>query len=149
MRLALYQLEIAQNVGTLLRLAACLGIPVDIIEPLGFPWDSRKLQRAGLDYAATVPIHKYAHFEDFHRQKTGRVVLLDTKASLSFLDFPYKKSDILLVGRESCGVPDSVFLRCESTVKIPMIPGMRSLNVAVAAAIGLSEALRQTGLFPE
>lgn len=147
MRLALYQLEIAQNVGTLMRLGACLNIPLDIIEPLGFPWNDVKMRRAGMDYIDLSNVTRYSSFDEFWRQKQARVVLLDVKASCSFLEFQYQPDDIIMVGQESSGVPDSIFEQCE-TVKIPMVKGTRSLNVAISAAIGVSEALRQTKLFP-
>lgn len=143
MRLALYQTEIAQNVGTLLRLAACLAVSVDVIEPLGFPWDDKRLRRAGMDYMQHVHVTWHASFEEFWKKKAGRVVLLDVKASQSYAQFTYEPDDILMVGRESDGVPDDVFARCEACVRIPMVPGVRSLNVALSAAIGLSWATQQ------
>lgn len=141
MRLALYQTEIAQNVGTMLRLAACFGVPVDVIEPVGFPWDDKRFRRAGMDYLDLVSVTKHVSFEAFWAQKTGRVVLLDVKATTPYTEFSYQPSDVLMVGREADGVPDAVFHLCEEVVRIPMRPETRSLNVALSAAIGLSHAL--------
>jgi tRNA (cytidine/uridine-2'-O-)-methyltransferase len=143
LRLALYQPEIAQNVGTLLRMGACLGIPVDIIEPTGFPWNSAKMRRSGMDYIEIVSATRHRSFETFWRQKTGRVVLFDVKATVSHYNFEFLPGDIVMVGTESCGVPDDVFAMCEEKVKISMTPNVRSLNVAISAAIGVSEAIRQ------
>lgn len=152
MRLALYQTEMAPNVGTLLRLAACFGVPVDVIEPVGFPWDDKRLRRAGMDYLDRVDLTKHRSFEAFWQQKSGRVVLLDVKASRAYTDIDTQPTDIFMVGRESDGVPDSLFARCEVSVRIPMVPQVRSLNVALSAAIVLSHAahvLRQQGLMPD
>lgn len=144
MRLALYHTEIAPNAGTMLRLAACLGVPVDVIEPLGFPWDNKRFRRAGMDYLDWVSVTRHKSFDTFWAQKQGRVVLLDVKATVSPAQFAFNPSDILMVGRESDGVPDDVFERCEACIRIPMVPQARSLNVALSAAMGLAEALRQT-----
>lgn len=141
MRLALYQTEIAQNVGTILRLAACLGVPVDVIEPVGFPWDDRRFRRAGMDYLDFVAVTKHRSFEAFWQQKCGRVVLLDVKATQSYASVQLLPTDIFLLGRESDGVPDDIFYRCEVQVRIPMVPQVRSLNVALSAAIVLSHAV--------
>lgn len=143
MRLALYHTEIAPNAGTMLRLAACLGVSVDVIEPLGFPWNDKRMRRAGMDYLDWVSVTRHKSFEDFWGQKQGRVVLLDVKATVPLMQFTFEPDDILMVGRESDGVPDDVFELCDARVRIPMVPGARSLNVALSAAIGLSEALRQ------
>lgn len=145
MRLALYHTEIAPNAGAMLRLAACLGVPVDIIEPLSFPWEDKRMRRAGMDYLDWVSVTRHKSFEEFWAQKVGRVVLLDVKAKIFHTQFTYQPTDILMVGRESDGVPDEVFERCEACIRIPMVPQARSLNVALSAAIGLTEALRQTG----
>jgi tRNA (cytidine/uridine-2'-O-)-methyltransferase len=146
MRLALYQAEIAQNVGTIIRLAACFGVAVDIIEPTGFPWNNKKMRRAGMDYLDLVEITKHKSFEDFRQKVQERLILLDTKASTLYTDVLYQTSDVLMVGRESCGVPEEVFAEADLVVKIPMEQNVRSLNVALAAAIGLSEAMRQIKL---
>jgi tRNA (cytidine/uridine-2'-O-)-methyltransferase len=148
MRLALYQPDIAQNTGTMLRLAACLGVGVDVIAPTGFDMSDRALRRAGLDYLAHVEIVRHASFADFEtaRQRSGsRLVLLTTRAELAYTNFGFRASDTLLVGRESAGVPEAVHQAADARVRIPIRPGLRSLNVAVAAAMALGEALRQTG----
>jgi len=148
MRLALYQPDIAQNTGTMLRLAACLGIGVDVIAPTGFDMTDRALRRAGLDYLAHVEIVRHASFADFEaaRQRSGsRLVLLTTRAELSYTSFVFKASDTLLVGRESAGVPEAIHEAADARLRIPIRPGLRSLNVAVAAAMALGEALRQCG----
>jgi tRNA (cytidine/uridine-2'-O-)-methyltransferase len=147
MRLALYQPDIAQNTGTMLRLAACLGVGVDVIAPTGFDMTDKALRRAGLDYLAHVEIVRHASFVDFEtaRQRSGsRLVLLTTRAELSYTSFAFRASDTLLVGRESAGVPEAVHQAADARLRIPIRPGLRSLNVAVAAAMALGEALRQT-----
>ncbi len=149
MRLALYQPDIPQNTGTLMRLCACLGVPLDIIEPCGFLLTDKNLKRAGMDYLDHLALSRHASWEKFiETKKTARLVLLTTKAETSFLGFIFRPDDILLTGRESAGVPGDVHASCEARVLIPMMPELRSLNVAVAATLVLGEALRQTGLFP-
>ncbi len=148
MRLALYQPEIPQNTGTLLRLGACLGVGVDIIEPCGFVWNDARLKRAGMDYMELVTVQRHVSWRSFKDQVTSRLILLDAKATTSFLDFQFQPEDILVLGQESRGVPDSVYEEMSHQVIIPMVPGRRSLNVAISAAIVLSEALRQTKLYP-
>jgi len=148
MRLALYQPDIAQNTGTMLRLAACLGVGVDVIAPTGFDMTDRALRRAGLDYLAHVEIVRHASFADFEaaRQRSGsRLVLLTTRAELPYTSFAFQATDILLVGRESAGVPETVHQAADARLRIPIRPGLRSLNVPVAAAMAPGEALRQTG----
>lgn len=150
MRLALYEPDIAQNAGTMLRMAACFGVAVDLIEPAGFVLTDKGLRRAGLDYLpqATLRRHEsFAAFEDWRRSAGRRVVLLTTKATTAHVEHCFTPDDILMVGRESAGVPDRVHASVDAEIRIPMRAGMRSLNVALAAAIGLSEALRQTGGF--
>lgn len=152
MRLALYQPDIAQNTGTMLRLAACLGLGVDVIAPTGFDMTDRALRRAGLDYLAHVEIVRHQGFAEFEmaRGRSGsRLVLLTTQAELSHIGFAFQASDTVLVGRESSGVPDSVHQAADARLRIPIRPGLRSLNVAVAAAMALGEALRQTGGFAD
>ena len=147
MRLALYQPDIAQNTGTILRLAACLGVGVDVIAPAGFDMSDRALRRAGLDYLAHVEIARHASFADFEaaRQRSGsRLLLLTTRAETAYTAFAFQPADTLLLGRESAGVPDAVHATADARLRIPMRPGLRSLNVAVAAAMVLGEALRQT-----
>ncbi|MGO4682893.1 tRNA (cytidine(34)-2'-O)-methyltransferase [Hyphomicrobium sp. 2TAF46] len=155
MRLALYQPDIAQNTGTILRLCACFGIPVDVIGPAGFDMSDRALKRAALDYLPHVEIARHVGFDSFMAERSavsspspGRLVLLTTKASTSHYDFRFAPDDTLMLGRESAGVPDSVHDRVDARITIPMRPGLRSLNVAVAAAIVLGEALRQTNGYP-
>jgi tRNA (cytidine/uridine-2'-O-)-methyltransferase len=148
MRLALFQPDIPQNTGTILRLAACLGIQVDIIGPAGFDLSDRALKRAGLDYLAMAAFELHADFESFFARRIGaeggRLVLATTRATQSHLDHAFGAADILLLGRESAGVPEHVHERAACRLRIPMRPGARSLNLAVAAAIVLGEALRQT-----
>lgn len=149
MRLALYEPDIPQNTGTMLRMAACLGLAVDIILPAGFDISDRKLRRAGLDYLDHVEITRHESWAAFAARRAGRpgmgkLVLLTTKASTSYLDHAFGSDDVLLVGRESAGVPQAVHDAADARVTIPMRPGLRSLNVAVAAAMVIGEALRQT-----
>lgn len=155
-RLALYQPDIPQNTGTILRLAACLGIGVDVILPTGFDMTDRALRRAGLDYLGHVAIIRHADRPAFlacHRRRgqpatVPRIVLATTRAETRHLDFAFRADDILLLGRESSGVPDHVHAAAGASLRIPMQPGLRSLNIAVAAAMALGEALRQTGGYP-
>lgn len=152
MRLALYQPDIPQNTGTILRLAACLSVPVDIIEPAGFDMSDRALRRAGLDYLDHVTLTRHLSFEAFERHRAAaapppRLVLLSTHATTRHLDFQFRPTDILLLGRESAGVPQAVHTLADARVGIPIREGLRSLNIAVAAALVLGEALRQTGGF--
>src|SRR5579883_1577193 len=147
MRIALYQPDIPQNTGTILRLAACLCVGVDIIEPAGFDASDRNLRRAGLDYWQYVTVKRHANFDAFREACTGnvsRMVLLTTRANAVYADFSFRPSDTLLVGRESAGVPEEVHAAADARIRIPMAGGMRSLNVAVALAMVLGEALRQT-----
>ena len=149
MRLALYQPDIPQNAGSLMRLCACLGVAVDVIEPCGFLFSDRNFQRAGMDYLAGLDLTRHSSFGEFRTHASGRLVLLTTKASTPYFDFRFAESDTLMVGRESAGVPDEVHVMADARLTIPMRAGMRSLNVALAAAIALGEALRQTSLYPE
>jgi tRNA (cytidine/uridine-2'-O-)-methyltransferase len=151
MRLALLQPDIPQNAGTMLRLAACLGVAVDIVEPAGFPVSDRAFRRAGLDYLDHVEIERHISFAAFDaaRRAAGRrLALLTTKAEVCYLDAAFRAGDVLMVGRESSGAPSHVHAAADLRVAIPIRPGLRSLNVAVAAAMALSEALRQTDGFP-
>jgi tRNA (cytidine/uridine-2'-O-)-methyltransferase len=150
-RLALYEPDIAQNTGTMLRMAACFGIEVDLIEPAGFVLTDKGLRRAGLDYlpAALLRRHEsFRHFDAWRRAAGHRLVLLSTRATRSHVAAIYTSTDILMVGRESAGVPEHVHETADLRVRIPMREGMRSLNVAISAAIVTGEALRQTGDFP-
>lgn len=147
MKIALYQPDIAGNVGTMIRLGACMGINIDIIEPCGFPFSKEKIRRSGMDYIDHVKITRYASFEEFkEKNKKSRVVLLTTKSEQSYIKFSFKKDDILMVGRESAGVPDTVHKNVEARILIPMKNKMRSLNVAVSLSMVLGEAMRQTDL---
>lgn len=148
MKIALFQPEIAQNVGTIIRLGACFGIPIDIIEPIGFPWNNTKMKRAGMDYLEIANVTRYPTFEDFLKQKKSRIIVFDLRAENSYLDIQYNKDDILLFGQESNGIPEDVYCVCDECAKIPMVKGTRSLNLAASVAIGSSEALRQTNTFP-
>lgn len=150
MRLALYQPDIAQNTGTILRLAACLAVPVDVIGPTGFDMTDKALRRAGLDYLDHVELVRHVSFDTFQtdRDPAGRLLLLSSHASTPHTSFAFKPSDTLLLGRESAGVPQAVHEVADARLRIPMRPGLRSLNIAVAAAIVLGEALRQTSGFP-
>jgi tRNA (cytidine/uridine-2'-O-)-methyltransferase len=148
MRLALYQPDIPQNTGTILRLAACLVIPVDIIGPTGFDMTDRALRRAGLDYLAHVNITRHQTFEQFAQASPGRIVLLSSHAEVAHYDFDFRANDTLLLGRESAGVPEHVHERADARIRIPIRKDLRSLNIAVAAALILGEALRQTNGFP-
>ena len=148
--LALYQPDIAQNTGTLLRLGACLGVTIHIIHPTGFLFSRRELKRSGMDYldlAEIVEHDSYAHFDAARRAAGRRLVLLTTKASESAYATAYRETDILLLGRESAGVPSKVAADADLRLRIPMLADRRSLNVAVAASLILGEALRQTGRF--
>ena len=149
MRLALYQPDIPQNTGSMLRLAACLDVGVDIIEPCGFPFSHKGLKRSGMDYLEHVDLVQHAGwsvFEALARENGHRLILLTTQAAMPYTQVSYRPTDIILVGRESAGVPPDVHARAEQRVLIPMSPKTRSLNVALSAAIVLSEALRQNGL---
>jgi tRNA (cytidine/uridine-2'-O-)-methyltransferase len=152
MRLALYQPDIPQNTGTILRLAACLGVAVDIIEPAGFDFSDKALRRAGLDYLEHVELVRHESFAAFEalRAKAAappRLVLLTSRGTVCHIGFRFEETDILLLGRESAGVPEAVHEAADARLRIPIRSGLRSLNIAVAAAIALGEALRQTGGF--
>jgi tRNA (cytidine/uridine-2'-O-)-methyltransferase len=149
MRLACYQPEIAGNMGALLRLAACYGVAVDVIEPCGFVWSEAKMRRAGMDYAAQVPTERHVDWAAFRAAAPARVILLTTKAQQRVHDFEFRASDTLVLGSESSGVPGDIALSCDATVRIPISDKVRSFNLAVAAAIALTEALRKTGGLPE
>lgn len=151
MRLALYEPDIPQNTGTILRLAACMGVSVDLIAPAAFDMTDRALRRAGLDYLAHVAVTRHPDFrafEDAIRSRGSRLVLLTTRGEIGYTDFAFGPQDTLLLGRESAGVPTRVHELADARLVIPIRPGLRSLNVAVAAAMVLGEALRQTGALP-
>jgi tRNA (cytidine/uridine-2'-O-)-methyltransferase len=149
MRIALYQPDIAGNVGAVLRTAACFDVPCDIIEPCGFAFSERALKRAGMDYADKVQITRHADWAAFLQSiGTARIVLMSSKASSPLPSFHFCTQDIILMGSESSGVPTSVHERVDARVYIPMAAGFRSLNISVSAGIALAEALRQTNQFP-
>jgi tRNA (cytidine/uridine-2'-O-)-methyltransferase len=143
MRLALFQPDQAGNVGTIMRLAACLGVPLDIVEPCGFPWGERALKRAGMDYAEIANVTRHSSWADFEARLEGRLVLFTTAGAARLPDARFKPNDVLLFGSESRGAPAAVHERAGLRVRIPQVAGTRSLNLAVAAGIGLAEALRQ------
>ena len=148
MHLALFQPDIPQNTGTILRLCACMGVAAHIIEPAGFPTSDRHFRRSGMDYLDQVAITRHdswSKFEQWRNEADFRLLLFTTKGAGSYLDFSYRRDDILLFGRESAGVPDEVASAADTRLVIPIRPGLRSLNVAMAAAMALGEALRQTG----
>lgn len=149
MRLALFEPDIPQNTGALIRLAACFGVPLDIIEPCGFLWNDAKLKRAGMDYTGQAEIIRHNSWMTFQAaHSVGRLVLVTTKGADRYSEFAFAADDVLVLGRESAGVPEEVHAAVEARVRIPMRPGLRSLNVAQAGAIVLAEALRQTGGLP-
>lgn len=146
LRLALFEPDIPQNTGTLIRLGACMGVPVDIIEPCGFSFSDKSLKRAGMDYLERATIHRHDSWATFLETRgSARIILLSTKAAEPYTGFRFAEGDILLLGRESAGVPDDVHARADARVLIPMAKGARSLNVAIAGAMVLGEALRQVG----
>lgn len=148
MRLALFQPDIAGNVGTLLRLGACLDIGVDLIEPMGFAFGERAMRRAAMDYAAQVDVRRHADFAAFLAASSGRIVLLTTAGATPLPAMRFRADDVLLLGSEGAGVPADVHQRADARVRVPMRAGARSLNVAVAGAIVLGEAIRQLGAWP-
>ena len=150
MRIALLQPDIPQNAGTILRLCACLGVQAHLIEPAGFPITDRAFRRAGMDYLEQADIVRHTSwlaFDDWRRREALRLLLFTTKGAASYLDHIFRADDILAFGRESAGAPDAVHQAADARLKIPMRAGMRSLNVATAAAMALGEAMRQTGAF--
>lgn len=148
MRIALYQPEIAQNVGAVMRLGACLGVAVDLIEPLGFEWDDRRVRRTAMDYADHVTVDRHPSFEAFRAASAGRLLLFTTKAEQDAYGFRFNAGDVLLFGRESGGVPPDVAARCDDRLRLPIRPEVRSFNLATSAALALGEAMRQTGTLP-
>ncbi|PZU85240.1 MAG: tRNA methyltransferase [Chelatococcus sp.] len=151
LRLALYQPDIPQNAGTMIRMAACLGVAVDIVEPAAFDVSDRHFRRAGMDYlerAAVARHDSFAAFEAWRRQSGRRLVLAETDGATPHTGFVFQPDDIVMVGRESAGVGAEVYAAADATVHIPMQPGLRSLNVALAAAMVIGEALRQTNGYP-
>lgn len=153
MRLALFEPDIPQNAGSMLRTAACFGVAVDLIEPCGFVLDDRRLRRAGMDYLEGVRMIRHASWDAYLASRetapSARLILLTVKAEQPYTEFAFDADDTLLVGRETAGAPDHVHAAAGARLRIPVAAGARSLNVAVAAAMVLGEALRQTGGFPE
>lgn len=149
MRLVLFQPDIAPNAGSLLRLGACLGVPIDIVEPCGFVFSDAQMRRAGMDYLAQADYVRHASWDAFLAHHTaGRLILLTSKGDVAYTDFSFAPDDKIVLGRESAGAPDFVHDRAVARLRIPLKPGLRSINVAQAGAMVLGEALRQTGMFP-
>jgi tRNA (cytidine/uridine-2'-O-)-methyltransferase len=149
MRLALYQPDIAQNAATLIRLGACVDVPVDVIEPCGFVFSDRNFRRAGMDYLDQAAVTRHESWAAFSRDRApGRLILLTTKGADAYTDFAFAPDDTLLLGRESAGVPVEVYAMADARLRIPLRDGLRSINVALAGAMVLGEALRQTNGFP-
>lgn len=151
-RLALYQPDIPQNTGTMIRLAACLGVEVDIIEPCGFDASDRNFRRAGMDYIERASITRHDDwmaFANWRRADNRRLLLATTRAGVNYTDIAYQPDDIILMGRESAGVPDYVHADADERLLIPVRTGLRSINVALAAAMFIGEAMRQCGQFPD
>ena len=148
MRLALFEPDIPQNAGALIRLGACLGVAVDIIEPCGFLFSDAGFRRAGMDYPRNAQINRHLSWDEFLKWRPGRAILLTTKAPDTYIRFMFEPDDTLILGRESSGVPGHVHAAAAARLRIPMRPGLRSLNVAQAGAMALGEALRQTNGFP-
>ena len=149
MLLALHQPDQAGNVGTIMRLAACLGVGLDVIEPCGFPWGDKALKRAGMDYAEIANVTRHADWASFEARLEGRLVLFTTAGAVRLSEARFEAGDTLLFGSESRGAPDEAHERADLRVRIPQAAGTRSLNLAVAAGIGVAEGLRQTGMWAE
>lgn len=149
MKIAMYQPDIPQNCGAMMRLCACMGASLDIIKPCGFLWDERKIRQAAMDYYDKADITRHSSWKEFHKtyHSKARIILMSTKASQPYHAFSFDADDILLAGRESAGVPDHVHESVDERVFIPMKQGLRSLNIVNATSMVLGEALRQTGLF--
>ena len=151
MHLALYQPDIPQNTGAMLRMAACFALPVDVIEPAGFVFGEARMRRAGMDYWNRVEIRRFPDWRAFaaERKAAGaRLILMTTRGDRIYTDFAFEAGDTIIMGRESAGVPDDIHAACDARLRVPMAPGTRSLNVAQTAAIAIAEGLRQTGGFP-
>jgi tRNA (cytidine/uridine-2'-O-)-methyltransferase len=149
MRIALFEPEIAGNVGAVMRLCACMGASVDLIEPMGFAWDDKRVRRTAMDYIDHVSVTRHASFATFQKTiGTSRLVLFTTKTTQSPYDFAFRADDILLFGKESAGTPADIADQCHAKLRLPMRPQVRSMNLATSAALALGEALRQTGTLP-
>jgi tRNA (cytidine/uridine-2'-O-)-methyltransferase len=143
MKVLLYQPDIATNVGAAIRICACLDLELNIIEPCGFPFDSKKIKRVGMDYVEFIKLNKFTSLDDFKlKNPNNRIVLLSTKATVSFTDFAFRESDVLMVGRETAGVPDFVHKAVDEEITIPMKNNMRCLNVISSLAMGLAVAMK-------
>ncbi|MEQ1541912.1 MAG: tRNA (cytidine(34)-2'-O)-methyltransferase [Novosphingobium sp.] len=150
MRIALFEPEIAGNVGAVLRLGACLGAEVDLIEPMGFTWDDRRVRRTAMDYIDHVAVTRHAGFAAFHATLGARRLLLfTTRGGQSAYDFRFRADDVLLFGKESAGVPPAIAATCDAQLRLPIRPQVRSMNLATAAALALGEAMRQTAGLPD
>jgi tRNA (cytidine/uridine-2'-O-)-methyltransferase len=149
MRLCLYQPEIAGNVGAVMRLGACMGVPVDLIEPMGFDWDDRRVRRTAMDYIDHVEVLRHAGFDAFRKAVAGRLILFTTKGLESPYVYAFQEDDILMFGQESAGVPAHVAGQCDARLRIPIRGQVRSFNLATSAALALGEALRQTDGLPK
>jgi len=147
-RLVLFQPDIPQNAGAMMRLAACMGISLDLVEPCGFPLSDQRMKRAGMDYVDRLDLVRHTSWAEFLKVPGGRLVLLTTAGETSHADFAFRPDDRIVMGRESAGVPPDVHDAADARIRIPMRPGLRSINVAQAAAIAVAEALRQTGQLP-
>lgn len=150
MRLALYQPDIPQNLGAAIRLAACLGVALDVIEPCGFPLTSAALKRASLDYGERARVIRHPSLSAFRsapERQGGRLVLVETDGAVSFQNFSFSSGDTLVLGRESAGSPGELYEAAQASVHVPMVKGLRSLNVVIAGAVVLTEAMRQTGMW--
>jgi tRNA (cytidine/uridine-2'-O-)-methyltransferase len=145
MTIALYQPDIPQNLGAMIRLCACMGCGLEVIEPVGFPWDERKIRQSAMDYYEKLRLQRHASWDIFreHHAGRGRIILMTTRADCAYTAYSFQKGDILLAGRESAGVPDSVHEQVDARLGIPMRAGFRSLNIVNATAMILGEALRQ------
>ncbi|HEU0311352.1 MAG TPA: tRNA (cytidine(34)-2'-O)-methyltransferase [Sphingomicrobium sp.] len=148
MRLCLFEPEIAGNVGAVMRLGACMGVAVDLIEPMGFDWDDKRVRRTAMDYIDHVEVSRHSSFEAFRRARRGRLILFSTRGRLSPYDFAFMPDDILIFGKESGGVPADIVLASDAMLRIPIRPEVRSFNLATSAALALGEALRQTAGLP-
>ncbi len=149
MRIALFQPEIAGNVGAVMRLGACFGVAIDLIEPLGFAWDDKRVRRTAMDYIDHVEVVRHDGFDAFAATiGAARLVLMTTKADASLYDFVFRSDDVLLFGMESAGVPAAIAATCDAALRIPIRSAVRSLNLATSAAVALGEALRQTQGLP-
>jgi tRNA (cytidine/uridine-2'-O-)-methyltransferase len=141
--ICLFEPEIAQNTGAMARICACFGVVLNIIKPASFIMDDKRIKRVGMDYMSFVKVNFYDSFFNFKEQHKGRIILLDTKATVCYYDVRYEATDCIMLGKESSGVPNDIYEICDEKVIIPMVPGSRSLNVAISGAIAISEILRQ------